>query len=166
MVEPFLCGAPIRGAFALGGRLFGQIGRVDGDFTCTEEEAAQPPGSPGNSWGCEAASEDELTLNHVGISLTGGYRVKKTTFHWGLAATYMDMEFQVNAVTYGIVDQTLLLADGWTWSANAGASWPLGQRLELAGELFYSPLSVTRPPSTSSENDPLINLRTMLRIRL
>jgi len=33
-------------------------------------------------------------------------------------------------------------------------------------ELFYSPLSVVRPPSTSTENDPLLNLRTMLRFDL
>jgi hypothetical protein len=77
----------------------------------------------------------------------------------------MDMEFQVDALTYGFVDHTLLLADGWTWSVNGGASWQLSHHLALAGELFYSPLSVVRPPSTESENDDLFNLRSMLRIR-
>lgn len=151
------------GSLVLGGRLSGQIGTVKGDFTCTAEEASYPPGSPDNIWGCEAASEDELDLNHVGLAFTGGYRVKKTTFHWGLAATYMDMEFQVDAVTYGLIDRTLLLADGWTWSVNGGASWQLTRRINLAGELFYSPLSVTRPPSTSTENDGLFNVRSMIR---
>lgn len=154
------------GPLVLGGRLYGQIGRIEGDFTCTEEEASHPPGSPDNIWGCEAPSNDELTLNHVGIAFTGGYRLGRTTFHWGLAANYMDMEFQVDALTDGLLDRTLLLADGWTWSVNGGASWRLGRSLSLAAELFYSPLEVTRPPSTSSENDPLFNLRTMLRIRL
>ena len=78
----------------------------------------------------------------------------------------MDMEFQVDAVTFGIVDRTLLRADGWTWSFNTGASWRLGERTSLAAELFYSPLSVVRPPSTAVENDPLLNLRTMLRFDL
>ncbi|HSL18232.1 MAG TPA: hypothetical protein VLB51_10050 [Methylomirabilota bacterium] len=153
------------GALVLGARLSGQIGTVEGDFTCTEEEAAYPPGSPENIWGCEAASEDELSLNHVSLAFTGGVAVRKTTFHWGLAATWMDMEFQVDAVTYGIIDHTLLLADGWTWSVNGGASWQLSRHFSLAGELFYSPLSVTRPPSTDSENDALVNLRTLLRYR-
>ena len=59
-----------------------------------------------------------------------------------------------------------VIDDGWTWSINGGASWRLEGRTSLAVELFYSPLSVVRPPSTSSENDPLLNLRTMLRFEL
>jgi hypothetical protein len=160
--RPFYSAGPL----VLGGRVYGQLGTIEGDFTCSEEEASHPPGSPGNVWGCEAPSEDELTLNHVGIAFTGGYRVKATTFHWGLAANYMDMEFQVNALTDGLLDRTLLLADGWTWSINGGASWRLSRRFSIAAELFYSPLEVTRPPKTDSENDGLFNLRTMLRIRL
>ena len=160
--RPFYSAGPL----VLGGRIYGQIGKIKGDLTCTEEDASYPPGPPNNVFGCEAPSEDELSLNYVGLAFTGGYRVKKTTFHWGLAANYMDMEFQVNALTDGILDRSLLLADGWTWSVNGGASWKLSQRFSLAVELFYSPLSVTRPPSTGSENDPLFNLRSMLRIRL
>ena len=154
------------GKLVLGGRIYGQIGKINGDFTCTEEEASYPPGPPDNIWGCEAPSDDELSLNYVGLAFTGGYRVKKTTFHWGLAANYMDMEFQVNALTDGIEDRSLLLASGWTWSINGGASWKLSERFSIAAELLYSPLSVARPPSTETENDPLFNLRTMLRIRL
>jgi len=154
------------GPWTLGIRLYGQIGEVEGDFTCSEDDASFPPGSPGNIWGCEAPSEDELTLNYVGAAFTGGYRFKKTNFHWGVAANYMDMEFQVNAITYGVIDRSLLVADGWTWSLNGGASWRLGGRYSLSAELFYSPLSVVRPPSTTQENDPLLNLRTMLRIDL
>jgi hypothetical protein len=154
------------GPWVLGIRFYGQVGTVESDFTCSEEEASYPPGPPDNIWGCEAASEDEVTLNYVGAAFTGGYRYRKTDFHWGAAANYMDMEFQVDALTFGLVDRSLLLADGWTWSINAGASWALGRRTSLAAEIFYSPLSVVRPPSTSVENDPLLNLRTMLRIGL
>jgi hypothetical protein len=152
--------------WALGVRVYGQIGKIEGDFTCSEDDASFPPGSPGNIWGCEAPSEDELTLNYVGAAFTGGYRLKKTDFHWGLAANYMDMEFQVDAVTYGIIDHSRLLADGWTWSLNGGASWRLGARARFSAEIFYSPLSVVRPPSATTENDPVLNLRTMLRIDL
>jgi hypothetical protein len=154
------------GPWTLGVRVYGQIGKVAGDFTCSEDNASFPPGSPDNFWGCEAPSEDELTLNYLGTALTGGYRFKKTNFYWGLAANFMDMEFQVDALTFGFIDHSLLLGDGWTWSVNGGASWSLGGKFSLAVELFYSPLSVVRPPSTTSENDPLLNLRTMLRIAL
>ncbi len=154
------------GPWTLGIRFIGQIGEVESDFTCSEEDASHPPGSPDNVWGCEAPSEDEVTLNYVGAAFTGGYRYRKTNFHWGLAANYMDMEFQVNALTFGVIDRTLLLANGWTWSLNGGASWSLGGRTSFAVELFYSPLSVVRPPSTTTKNDPLLNLRTMFRINL
>lgn len=154
------------GPWTLGIRLYGQIGDIQSDFTCSEQEASHPPGPPDNAFGCEQPSEDEVTLNYLGAAFTGGYSYRKTDFHWGLAANYMDMEFQVDAVTYGVVDQTLLKADGWTWSINGGASWHLGGRTSLAVELFYSPLSVVRPPSTSVDNDPLLNLRTMLRFDL
>ena len=154
------------GPWTLGIRFIGQIGEVESDFTCSEEDASHPPGSPDNVWGCEESSEDEVTLNYVGAAFTGGYRYRKTNFHWGLAANYMDMEFQVNALTFGVIDRTLLLANGWTWSLNGGASWSLGGRTSFAVELFYSPLSVVRPPSTTTKNDPLLNLRTMFRINL
>jgi hypothetical protein len=154
------------GPWTLGVRLYGQIGEIESDFTCSAEEASHPPGPPDNIWGCEAPSQDKVTLNYLGAAFTGGYRYRKTDFHWGLAANYMDMEFQVDALTFGLIDRSLLLADGWTWSLNGGASWSLGRRISLAVELFYSPLSVVRPPSTSTENDPLLNLRTMLRFDL
>ena len=154
------------GPWTLGVRLYGQIGKIESDFTCSAEEASHPPGPPDNIWGCEAPSQDQVTLDYVGAAFTGGYRYRKTDFYWGLAANYMDMEFQVNALTFGFLDRTLLVADGWTWSLNGGASWSLGGRTSLGLELFYSPLSVVRPPSISRDNDPLLNLRTMLRIDL
>ena len=36
------------GKLVLGGRIYGQIGKINGDFTCTEEEASYPPGPPDN----------------------------------------------------------------------------------------------------------------------
>ena len=160
--RPFYSNGPL----TLGARIHGQIGTIEGDFTCSEDEASLAPGSPGNIWGCEAPSADELTLNYVGAALTGGYRLRKTHFHWGVAANYMDMEFQVDALTFGVVDRTLLLADGWTYSLNGGATWRLGGRTSIAVEAFYSPLSVVRPPSESAVNDGLFNVRSILRFEL
>ena len=78
----------------------------------------------------------------------------------------MDLEFQVNAQTFGFLDQTLLLSDGSTWSVAAGTSFGLGQRNRLGVEIFYSPLDVLRPGATSSENDGLLNLRFLLTRKL
>ncbi len=154
------------GAWVIGVRVSGQTGRVEGDFTCSEEEASFPPGPPDNPFGCEAPSNDRLSLDHLGAALTGGVKVRATAVHWGFAATYMDMEFQVDALTAGEIDRSLLLADGWTWSVSGGASWNLGGRTSLAVELFYSPLSVVRPPASTPETDALLNVRSMLRIGL
>jgi hypothetical protein len=66
-------------------------------------------------------------------------------------------------VTYGYHDRTLLLTDGWTAWVSAGAGWPVGERLWLGGEVFYSPLEVVRPPAETSETDGLLNLRVVLR---
>jgi hypothetical protein len=153
------------GRWVLGVRGYGQVGSMDGDFTCSEEQAQQPPGSPGNIWGCDEPSNDTARLNYLGAAFTGGVELGRTTVHWGLAANYMDMEFQVDNVTYGFRDRKLLLAEGWTWSMNVGGSWFLTERIGLGAELFYSPLSVVRPPSDTAENDPLFNLRTILRYR-
>ncbi len=154
------------GRWVLGIRAYGQIGEMTGDFTCPEEQAENPPGSPGNIWGCEEPSSDTSSLNSIGLAFTGGVGFGVTTLHWGLAANYMDMEFQVDAINFGVHDRTRLVADGWTWSLNTGASWSLWERIEFGVEIFYSPLSVERPPSQTVENDPLINLRTILRFHL
>ena len=156
----------------VGVRGYGQIGTVEGDITCTDEEAALPPGGPGNQFGCERPSEDEVTLNYAGLGLTGGYQIPGTrdsALHFGVFANYMDLEFQVDALTFGVIDRTTLVTDGWTYSLTAGFSWALGRSTRLAVEAFYSPLDVDRPvfdedsgdPSVESRNDALFNLRAM-----
>jgi hypothetical protein len=116
--------------------------------------------------GREEPSSDTARLNYLGAAFTCGVTLGITTIHWGLAANCMDMEFQVDNLTYGFRDRKPLLADGWTWSFSTDASWSLSDRFEIDAEVFYSPLSVVRPPSETAENDPLRNLRTILRIRL
>ena len=150
----------------MGFRVFGQIGELEGDFTCSAEQARHPPWSEGKIWGCEAPSSDTVSLDHLGLAVTGGVELGAIALHWGLAGTYMDMEFQVDAVTYGLRDRTALLADGWTWSANVGASWRLSPRIGIATEVFYSPLEVLRRPAPQPETDGLLDLRTLLRVAL
>jgi hypothetical protein len=152
-----------------GGRLFGQIGQVEGDLTCSEEDASIPPGAPGNEFGCEAPSRDEATLDHVGLHLGAGYRLggsRGSTLLFGVAAIHHDLEFQVDALTFGLHDRTLLRADGTTWAIDAGISIPTTERAQVGVELLWSPLDVVRPPSTTAESDDLLHVKALLRYRV
>ena len=149
------------GSFGL--RLYGQFGHAYGDFTCPEDVVSQPPGSPGNPQGCNQRSEDAANLNDVGAALAGGVKLGTTTLHFAGGATYNDLQFQVGAYTNGDADNTLLTTHGWTSWIAAGAEFRVAERFSIAGEAFYSPLRVKRPPATESENDGLFNVRGMLR---
>lgn len=177
-LEPQLFAAAVErpfwrsGGWVLGARAFGQIGDVTGDITCPENEASIPPGSTGNEFGCEEPSMDVVTIDYVGLGLTGGYRFggsNGAAFHFGAFANHMDLEFQVDALTYGIRDRNRLITDGWTWAVTGGFSLPFGRPTRLAFEVFYSPLDVDRPvfdddgfeTGIDSRNDALFNLRAM-----
>ncbi|HOC43709.1 MAG TPA: hypothetical protein PKJ99_11905 [Thermoanaerobaculales bacterium] len=153
------------GDWIVGLRAYGQIGTVKGDITCPEREAGIPPGEPGNEFGCMGASDDEVTLEYLGLAVTAGWRIPGTggsSLHAGVFATHMDLAFQVDAVTFGFHDQTRLEAEGWTTAVTAGVSFPLAASVRFAVEAFYTPLDVVRPPSPGVENDPLFNLRSLL----
>ena len=158
-----------REAWGLGARLYGQIGTIEGDLTCTDSDVRFEPGSEGNPFGCEAPSDDEADLSYAGFELVGSYELtgdRAPDLHLGLAANWHDQEFQVDALTFGFRDRTLLLADGWTWSINAGATWPLSDSTRFGVEAFYSPLSVDRPVGgnpqvTTNEQDDLLNARVL-----
>jgi hypothetical protein len=158
--RPVVCSA----GWDFGLRAYGQLGTVGGDITCPADEAGLPPGGPGNEFGCMEPSDDEVTLNYLGLAVTAGWAIPGTTdadLHFGVYATHMDLEFQVDAITFGYHDRSRLAADGWTAAVTAGASFPVSTRCRIALEAFYTPLDVVRPPSTGAENDPLFNLRSM-----
>jgi hypothetical protein len=70
-------------------------------------------------------SDDEVTLNHLGIAVTAGWDIPGTSdsdLHFGVYATHMDLEFQVDATTFGFHDRSQLEAEGWTAAVTAGAS--------------------------------------------
>lgn len=165
-----------RERWGLGARMFAQVGMVDGDFTCKGSEIGVP-GSPADQFGCEAASTDEVTLDHRGLELNLWREVGRSgrrsgpVLHAGISVQEHDLEFQVNARTFGFIDRTLLLADGSTVSYTVGATFELAEKLKLGTELFYTPLDVRRLDLDSFElgpvqNDALLNLRLLLRYRL
>lgn len=169
-IEPNLLTAALERPFfqgerwVVGARVYGQIGTVEGDITCPEDEAALPPGAPGNAFGCQEPSNDEVTLDYAGAALTGGYLLserRNINLHFALMATSMDLEFQVDALLFDLRDRTLLVTDGWTYGALAGLSWQPSRRTRAGVEAFYTPLDVVRPPGTSSRNDELFNVRAM-----
>jgi hypothetical protein len=148
------------------GRLHGQIGNVEGDFTCSAEDAAGEPGTPANPFGCQAPSSDEASLEYWGGALTVSYRPRPgsgASYFAGMSVQEMDLEFQVDALTFGVRDRNLLLTRGSTWSVFAGAGWRVGGRWSLGAEAHYAPLDVRRSGSAEApQNDPLFHLRTTI----
>src|SRR5713226_7611041 len=157
-----------RRPWTVGVRAYGQIGKVEGAFTCPADVARFAAGSPQNRFGCEQESSDTATQQYGGLELSGSYRLEEAkglTPYLAVAGNFLDTRFQVDALAFGFRDRRRLEAGTWTFSASAGVTYPLTERLDLSVGLFYSPLWVTRPPSTSSQNDPLFNSRAMLTYR-
>ena len=158
-----------RGPWSFGVRIFGQMGEAEGDFTCTAEDASFPAGSDENLFGCEAESEDEVQLDYYGLELTTSRQLQtlgRALWHLGVTVQHLDLEFQVNALTFGFLDRTRQLADGETFSVATGATWTFGEKVRAGAELFYSPLDVQRLGETSASDDGVFNLRVLLRYRL
>lgn len=156
-------------SFRLDGRLTVQQGTLEGDITCPESDVRAGDDPEANPFNCLEPSDDEMTLRTAGLELTGSWRLRtapRISPYLGLAGHWFDNEFQVQARYGSIVDRTLLLSDGTTWSATAGAGYDLGPRTRLAGELFYSPLDVVRDPQEGTENDALFNARVLVGFKL
>jgi len=154
--------------WTLGVRAYGQIGQVEGAFTCSKEAAKFPPGSAQNLFGCQRESADTATQQYGGLEFSGSYRFERLrglTPYLAVAGNFLDNKFQVKSLAFGVRDRTRLVAETWTFSASAGITYPLSDRVNVSVGLFYSPLWVTRPPATASENDPLFNVRSMLTYR-
>ena len=145
--------------------LVGQVGRVEGDFTCSASVVAAGDDPELNPFGCEEPSSDEHRYASLGLELGSRWELG-VEGAWApyLALSYhhMDLEFRVDAAYSGIIDKTVLLTDGRIWSAAAGLAYVFSERWALSGEFFYTPLDVVRPPSTSTQTDALFNLRAVL----
>ena len=115
----------------------------------------------------DARATDVANLNYAGAALTGGIKVAPgVAVHLAGGATYNDLQFQVGAYWNGTADNTLLTTHGWTGWGAAGVDVGLGAGASFSAEAFYSPLTVVRPPSTSSQNDGLFNVRGLVTIHL
>ncbi len=146
----------------IGVRGYGHFGSIDGDITCSTSDLEGP-----NPYDCAAPSNDDLGQRAFGVEVTTGY-VSASRFrpYVGVAVNYLDLEFQVDAMHSGVHDRTLQLTDGATVYLTGGATYAAGDKWRLTGELFYSWLSVVRPPETASENDGLFNFRFLVTYRI
>jgi hypothetical protein len=152
----------VGGAWKVGIRGYGQFGSIEGDITCSREDL-----EGANPYDCVAPSNDDLSQRVYGAEITTGYvSASPLRPYVGIAFNYLDLEFQVDAMHSGIHDRTLQLTDGATVSLTGGATYAAGERWRLTGELFYSWLSVVRPPSTTSTNDGLFNFRFLVSYRI
>jgi hypothetical protein len=157
------------GPWALGVRVHGETGSAKGAYTCPPKSLKFEPGSDGNPYGCEEKSKDKAVQRYVGVELAGAYRIERfydLEPYVTVGANYLTTEFHVHAETFGFSDRTRLAADTWTFSLGAGASIPIGDRIELALGVYYVPLWVTRPPDTDEERDSLVHARGEITYRL
>ena len=150
-------------------RVYGQIGTATGAFTCPSRVLVFPPGSANNSYGCRALSSDVATLRYAGGELAGARRIARMgglTPFLAVAINYMNSVFKVYAQTFDYIDHTRLEAHGMTFSASGGAAYPLTNRITVAAEAFYSPLTVRRTLGASSSIDGLFNVRGLVTYRV
>lgn len=156
-------------SWRLGLRIFGQTGTVSGDFTCDRSTVAAGSDRALNPFGCEQPSKDEISVDSWGAALGVTFRAGQTGNFWpylSASIAQLDAEFQVNARYSGLLDQTLLLADGSLFAVTAGFNYQASKKVALGAELFWSPLDVVRPPSQTTQGDDLVNVRAMLSYRL
>jgi opacity protein-like surface antigen len=164
-------GRPIELApsWRLGVRGYGQIGTITADVTCSADEVAAGDDVQANPFQCVRPSEDESRQKAVGIELVVGYDGRSRFKPYaGVGLNYMDLEFHVNALYADgrVDDHTIQLTSGTTLHATAGLTFAVTKRFLVTAELFYSWLSVARPPSTTSSNEGLLNGRVFVSYRV
>jgi hypothetical protein len=163
-------GRPFRlsGDWQLGLRGYGQFGTIEGDITCDADTVAAGPDRERNPFRCEEISDDEFKQRMAGGEASIGYvsQNRRWTPYFGFAVNYLDLEFQVDAQYSGLIDRTLQLTDGVSFSITSGVGYALTPKFKITGEIFYTWLDVVRPPSTSSQNDGLFNIRFLVSYQL
>ena len=150
-------------------RASGQLGSVNGAFTCPNSALGFPSGSPNNPTGCIARSSDTISLRYAGTELQFAHRIPRIprlTPHVAAGVNFIDGVVQVNAPLERFLDRTRLWTHGTTFSGSVGASYSLTRRVAFVVDAFYSPLGVQRSPTVPRANDGLFNVRALLGYNL
>jgi hypothetical protein len=146
----------------------GQTGTVTGAFTCSAAVAASPPGSAANPTGCDGESADVATLRYVGAEVRIALRMltwNGLTPHLALGGNVVDATYQLNTPAFGRLDRTLLTTSGFTPSTSAGFGCALSDRVSLAVDGYYAPLTVRRSATAPQTIDSLVNVRALVAYR-
>jgi hypothetical protein len=151
-------------SFTLSAQLFGQHGRVRGDITCPASLAGVADLDK-NPYGCQAPSNDIISLNYYGIEATSEWTTGPWHAHFSLGVTRTELAVQVDALTFDVRDRSRLVARGYLPFGTLGGSWDLDMHWNLGLEVLYVPLRVQREPDAPSENDPLTSVRLQLLYR-
>lgn len=119
-------------------RGFGQHGHIDGDITCPARLAGIESFEQ-NPYGCQAPSNDRVSLNHHGLEATfaGG-----DTWRWHVGAGVIrnEAQVQVDALVYDARDRTRLVVRDTLPYVTLGVRHALGERFSLAAELLHMPM--------------------------
>lgn len=148
-------------SYRVGARIHGQIGRIRGDITCDEATVAAPPNTPANEFSCEAVSNDEMVHAYSGVEVSASWLLGSVEPYLTVSGTYVDAEFRVDAQYAGLASNEIFTANGGTLAGALGAAIALSDEARMAVEVFYTPLSVVRPPETDSGVEGLFNVRAL-----
>jgi opacity protein-like surface antigen len=155
------------GAWRTGWRAHGQIGSVTAAVTCPASVLSFAPGSASNRAGCTAESSDVTSLRYGGVEFQVERRIsRRFAPHAAIGANVVDTVFQTDAQTFGKPDRTRLRASGVTLTSSAGVGYAVTERIALAADLFYAPLTVRRPGDSRSSIDPMFNARALVSYRV
>ena len=146
-----------RDNFALSMRLFGQHGRANGDITCPARLAGAPIEE--NPYGCQAPSDDQITLNYYGVDATFAWAVQSWSVYGTAGVMRTKLAAQVDALTFDFRDRSRLTSESSLPFFTIGARRDLDPHWSLGAELLYVPLKVQRELGASTTNDSLTSLR-------
>lgn len=154
-----------RGRYTLSARAFGQHGGARGDITCPAELAGIDD-IDRNPYGCQAASDDHVTLNYYGLDLVSGWNAGAWHWHVDAGVVRTETTVQVDALTFDSRDRSRLVARDLLPYVAIGTRRDLGRHWNAGMELLHVPLDVRRDPDGPLQHDPLTSLRLQLRWRL
>lgn len=149
------------------GRAFIQRGRAGGDITCPASLAGNEDAQV-NPFGCAGRSSDLIDMHYHGLELLHGWRPQdgSNRYSLGMGFARLQPKVQVDApLFFDARDRSRLVSDGNLRYFSLGFDRSLNARFDIAAELLYVPLKVTRGRDANRENDPYWSLRLQLRWR-
>ena len=151
-----------RGGFSLAARAFGQHGAIEGDITCPSRLAGVDD-LDRNPYGCQAASNDRISINDYGVDAIAGWDGGPWHWHADVGVVRTELQVQVDALTFDVRDRSRLVANGMLRYVAFGVRRSLGNHWSVGSELLHVPLGVRRRPGEDVRSAPLTSLRLQLR---